>query len=107
MFSATPADSVGSLNALSDSATAIYGAPASVSRLDTKIVKGDVASGVVLERNGYIAIDITPCKLKEKEVKTFWPPFIENKISDVRCGNQSYPRVQVIQESADSNSLKN
>jgi hypothetical protein len=88
------------LSILNGTATAIYGASASISELDIEIVNGDVASGVVLKRDkGSIAIDLTPCILNKKKVKVFRAPFHENNISDVRCGSQSYPRVQVIQES--------
>lgn len=97
---APKAESVGSTAALTEAANAIYGARTSISELNIKIVNGDVASGVVLKRDkGFIAVDITPCKLEDKKVKAFWAPFAEKNISDVKCGDKSYPRVQVIQES--------
>jgi hypothetical protein len=60
--------------------------------------KGDTASGVVLVREkGVITIDINPCHLDHKDTVTFVMPYTEKQISDANCGNNTYPRSQVIQ----------
>jgi hypothetical protein len=58
---------------------------------------GDNASGVVVAKTANdIQLDITPC-LKKKTIVTFVAPYKESSITDERCGDKTFPRVQVIQ----------
>jgi len=59
---------------------------------------GDTASGVEIVRtNDTLSIDVTPCA-PEKTIFTFVKPYKETAISDTRCAEKPYPRLQVIQE---------
>jgi len=77
----------------------VYGADAarmSFVVLETK--PGDVASGVeTLQTSTTIAIDTTPCN-NQKTIVTFVNPYKKHDISDIKCGDKTYPRVQVMQQ---------
>ena len=75
----------------------LYGGPSNVSFVALRTGPGEAASGVVLQRtNNSISIDITPC-LPHKTVRYFVAPFKESNISDEKCGEKTYQRVQVLQ----------
>jgi hypothetical protein len=58
---------------------------------------GDAASGVEVARtNEMLAIDVTPCASR-KIIVTFAQPYRESRVSDQRCGDKTYNRLQVIQ----------
>jgi hypothetical protein len=68
-----------------------------MSFITVRSAPGEAASGVVLRRTGdSIAIDMTPC-LPKKTVRYFIAPYTESSISDEKCGEKTYSRVQVIQ----------
>lgn len=76
---------------------AIFGQDPNITFVAARSSAGDTASGVVVSRTtSAIAIDVTPC-LPRKTVVTFVAPYKESSISDERCGDKPYPRVQVIQ----------
>src|ERR1700760_4017204 len=59
---------------------------------------GETASGVEVARTpDLLAIDVEPCA-SSKTILTFVKPYREAPIGPERCGAQTYPRLQVIQE---------
>jgi hypothetical protein len=89
--SVAPESSTAIYERLSD----IYGGD--ITFTSARSAAGDTASGVVIHRRAdSIAIDVTPCQ-RQKTIVTFAAPYRESPVSDEKCGDKTYPRVQVIQ----------
>jgi hypothetical protein len=59
---------------------------------------GDTASGVEVARtNDILSIDVTPCA-SQPTIVAFTKPYQETPVSDQRCGDKTYKRLQVIQQ---------